>query len=374
MKEKRAAAIFISILSLLLVLLAGCSESQNKKQTNESTRNPVKVKVQKPEQGTLTKTLDYKGTVFPWKRANIGPDISGRIHKIYKKQGDTVKKGELLAELDSTTLKLRLKQANAALDAAKAAHKDALLNVRRLENLYAKSAISKMQLEKAKLNLDTLETQEKNAKATLDVVQHNLGTCYMRAPFTGIITSRNMEEGDVINPMMGMGVSVLTLMDLSKVKVILAVPSEDIEQIVTGQVCNIKVSTLKDQTFTGEVYSKNLAADPVSKTFKVEIKIKNPEIRIKTGVYAEVSIVILRRENCLLLPLSALMKDGEKSFVVLYDNGKAKFKTIKAGEKNDHQFEVLEGLTGNELVVTEGNYDLKNNAPITDASGGQNPF
>ena len=86
------------------------------------------------EPGPVVQSLNYKGTVFPWKQANIQPDTSGRVHKIYPKQGDPVKKDELLAELDTTTLNLQLKQAEAAHDVAKAALKDASMNLDRLKN------------------------------------------------------------------------------------------------------------------------------------------------------------------------------------------------------------------------------------------------
>jgi RND family efflux transporter MFP subunit len=171
-----------------------------------------------------------------------------------------------------------------------------------------------------------------------------------------------MEEGDMINPMMGMGSSVLTLMDLNKVKIILDVSSENIEKIKIGQDCLTSVYSLENEIFKGEVYSKNLAADPISKTFKIEVKILNPGIRIKAGVFAEVRVEILTKKDTLKLPLSALISN---TFVVVYESGRAKNVPIKVGEKNEEEFEILSGLTEGELVVVEGNYDLKEGTLIS---------
>jgi RND family efflux transporter MFP subunit len=342
-----------------------CGKAKNGAQEKQYVRNPVKVEVQPVKRGDLVKTLNYKGTVFPWRRANIGPDISGRIHKIYKKQGDRVKKGRLLAELDTTTIDLQLKQARAALDVANAALEDAELNFQRLDTLYKKTAISKLQLEKARLNLESARTQKKSAAATVDVIKHNLDTSYMRAPFDGIITAKTREEGDFINPMMGMGAPVLTLMDLSRVKVKIDVPSEEIESIAVEQPCAVRVATLKEKTFNGTVYSKNMAADPMSKTFKVEVEIDNPGLTIKTGVFAEVEVRVLKRPNLLLIPVSALMTGPDASYVVLYQEGLSRFRNVKAGERNQDVVEILEGLEVGELVVVSGNYDLQDRAPIT---------
>jgi RND family efflux transporter MFP subunit len=357
--------IFTLLIGLSVILQPGCSREKTGEDGQSIAKNPVTVKVEPVRRGPVVYTLEYKGTVFPWRRANIGPDTSGRIKKIYKKQGDRVRKGTLLAELDTTTLDLQLKQAQAALEAARASHKDALLNANRLRKLLKKKAISRMQLEKAELGLEAAETGEKSARATLAVIRHNLDNAYMRAPFDGIVTSKNAEEGDVINPMMGMGASVLTLMNLEKVKVIVDAPSEEIEKIEPAQPCAIRVTTLPNETFPGSVYTKNLAADPVSKTFKVEIEIENPGLKIKSGIFADVSIEISRKDNCLIIPARALVQDGGRRYVVVYRDGKALFKTVAVGEQNRQVAEILEGLAPGERVIVQGNYDLKEGARVT---------
>ena len=359
----------VHILFLFLAIVfifPGCSKKEEKKIVYE--KKPILVNVEKVKRGTLIRDLNYKGTVLPWQKANIGPDAAGRIAKIYMKPGDMVNKDKLLAELDTTTLKLQANQAEAALAVANAAYKDALLNHQRIQKLYEKTAVSQMQLEKSALALEAADTQQKSAEAALNTVKHMLNMSYMRAPFAGIITSKNMEEGDMINPMMGMSVGnsgVLTLMDLKKVKITLDVPTEDIEKISIGQKCNVKVDTYPDDVFKGEIYSRNLAADPVSKTFKVEVKVDNPDIKIKAGIFAEVRIEISSKENVLLLPISALIEQGDATYVVLYNDGTAKYENIKVGQRNIQLFEILEGLEEGQQVVVEGNYDLKEGTLLT---------
>ena len=353
--------------SVLAVLLAvSCSKGNEKNAVYE--KKPVRVKVESIKRGVLIRVLSYKGTVFPWQQANIGPDISGRVKRIYKKPGDTVQKDQLLAELDTTTIKLQSNQAEAALEATRAAQKDALLNFQRLKKLFEKNAVSLMQLEKAELALEAAQTNEQSAAAGLEVIKHNLKNSIMRAPFSGIITSKNMEEGDVINPMMGVNTGILTLMDLKKVKIILDIPSRDIEEIIIGQSCKIKVNTLPDDIFKGKVYSKNLAADIMSKTFKVEVEVNNPDITIKAGIFAEVEIEVSRIDNALLLPSGALMTEGDTNYVILFNQGTAKFRNVKIGRSNDRFFEILDGLQEDQLVIVEGNYDLKENTTVTIAN------
>ncbi|HLP57571.1 MAG TPA: biotin/lipoyl-binding protein, partial [Candidatus Deferrimicrobium sp.] len=172
--------LMLSMLLTISFIFAGCSKKEEKKTVYE--KKPIPVKVEKVKRGILIRGLNYKGTVLPWQRANIGPDTAGRIDRIYKKPGDIVSKDALLAELDTTTLKLQANQAEAALAVARAAYKDALLNHERLQKLYEKTAISQMQLEKAALALEAADTQQKSAEAGLNSVKHMLNMSYMRAP------------------------------------------------------------------------------------------------------------------------------------------------------------------------------------------------
>ncbi|MFO7705105.1 MAG: efflux RND transporter periplasmic adaptor subunit [Halopseudomonas sp.] len=349
-------------IALLLVIVMALSFCGRKKETADLQQLPLQVKVQVPQKGTLAKYFNYKGTVSAWKTANIVPEASGRIGRILKKQGDKVREGELLATLDMTSLELQQKQARAVVAVAETAFQNAKLNAERMKMMLENKAISSMQYENAKLAFDAADTQLKSARANLDLVDYTVRKSNMRAPFAGIIAAKNMEEGDMINPMMGMGQSILTLMDLSKVKVAVDVPAEEIEKIQIGQMCRVTISSRPGETFAGEVYSKNLAADPLSKTFKVEVRIDNPEMKVKAGVYADIAIEYLRHDNVLILPLSALLA-GEKE-VMVNENGVARKRAVTVGERNGTRFEVLSGVGPADQVLVEGNYDLKEGTAI----------
>jgi RND family efflux transporter MFP subunit len=351
----------IALLLVPVLALSFCA----KKKGNEADlqRKPLLVKAELPQKGTLAKYFDYKGTVSAWKTANIAPETSGRVGRILKKQGDRVALGELLATLDMTALDLQQKQARAAFAVAEAAYKNAKLNAERMKKLFDSQAVSQMQYENTQLAFDAADTQLKSARATLDLVNYNVSQSNMRAPFAGIIAAKNMEEGDMINPMMGMGQSILTLMDLSRLKIAVDVPAEEIARIRVGQKCLVRISSLPGEVFAGAVYSKNLAADPLSKTFKVEVGIDNPQLKIMSGVYADISIEYLRKENIYTLPLSSLLA-GDRE-VMVNENGVARKRAVAVGVRDEERFEVLSGVGPNDEVLTEGNYDLKDGTAVT---------
>jgi len=356
-------------IALLLVIVMTLSFCGKKKETAGLEQQPLLVKVQSPQKDTLIKYFNYKGTVSAWKTANIAPDASGRVGRILKKQGDRVAQGELLATLDMTALELQQKQARAAVAVADTAHQNARLNEERMKKMLENKAISSMQYENAKLALDAADTQLKSARATLDLVDYTAKNAYMKAPFAGIIASKNMEEGDMINPMMGMGQSILTLMDLSRVKIAVDAPAEESELIQVGQKCLVKIASRPGEVFMGEVHSKNLVADPMSKTFQAEVTIDNPEMKIKAGVYADISIEYIRRENVYLLPLTALLAGDME--VMVNENGVARKRAVTVGERNGTRFEMIAGVQPHEQVIVEGNYDLKDGTAIVVAGDGK---
>jgi len=350
----------VLISAVVATLLAGaCAKEQNQQISKEKVA--IAVQVAPVQTGVFTRVLRYTGTVMPWKQAGIIPDVSGRVQRILVREGEKVRRGQLLAELDTTTLELQKKQAAAAVAVAKAALKDAEVNAARMRTLHERNAVSTMQLEKVELALESAMTQKQSAEATLNLVRHHLNSARMTAPFAGIITARHLDEGDMINPQMGAGPGVLTLMDMSRVKVKIDVAAEDIEKIATGQAASVTVNTQPDRQFSGVVYSKTLAADPASKTFQAEVQVNNPEMHIKAGVFADVAVEVSRDENILILPISALLGDDR---IVVFDSGHARITRVKVGQRNESHFEVLQGLSAGDMVVIKGNYDLMDGAPI----------
>lgn len=344
------------ILIVPLVILSLWTACKKEEQKTEKTQEfKFQVKVAKAEKRTFQKHIDYKGTIYAWQTANITPDLSGRIARIYRKVGEEVKAGELLAELDLTSLKLQLRQAEAACAVAEKSHQDAKLNYERMENLFQKKAVSSYQFEKAQLAFTSAQTQRESARANLEIVKYGISKSYMRAPFSGVISARNLEEGDMINPGMGTGQSVFELLDLSKVKVVVDLTAEDIERVSVGQECIVRPFGT-DREFLGRIHSKSLAADLSTKTFRVEIAVDNEEKRIKANVFADVRIEIERRDDVLTLPLSALLQER---FIMVVENGRARKLEIVKGPANEKEFIVEQGLNAGLDVIIEGNYDLQ---------------
>ena len=168
----------------------------------------------------------------------------------------------------------------------------------------------------------------------------------------------------MINPMMG-GFSatsgVLTLMDFSQVKIEIDVSYKDIIRIKNGQNAQLKVSAFPDKDFKGKVAVVNLAADPQTKKFKVEIRADNPDLSLRPNTFGEVILEVSTNEAALVVPQNAVI---ENSYVFLAEGNTAVKKAIKIGLQNSDWVEALEGLKTGDLVIIEGNYGLEDGAKL----------
>jgi RND family efflux transporter MFP subunit len=353
-----------ALAAAFLITTAACNKSAGT--GGEQTFAAAPVKVYGVERARITEQITYTGTLEAWNKINITPETGGKIAVIHVQEGDRVAQGQLLAELETDTIGLQLKQAEAAVAVAAASHADALRNKERMDRLLQENAVSEQQHEKVQLAYDAAAAQLEQARAGLNLAKHALDVSIMRAPFAGVIASKNAEVGDVINPMMGgFGAGgaggVLTLMDYARIKIAVAVSSEDIGRIHKGQAAVLRVPSLPGREFRGVVRVVNLTADPLSKKFGVEGVVDNPDALLRPGTFGNLVLEVQSHENALVVPQSAVL---ENSYVFVTDGGKAVKRTVALGIQNSTMIEVLEGLAEGDRVIVEGNYGLEDGAPV----------
>jgi RND family efflux transporter MFP subunit len=355
----------IFILSILSFLLLSCQPQQNAEKEDEAFLASAPVKVFKVRRERISEKLLYTGQIEAWNSINIMPDVGGKIAKIYVEEGDRVQKNQLLAELDTRAISLQLEQAKAGYAVAEANYRDAKRNMERMERLKSENAVSEQQYEQLKLAFDASDAQLQQAKAALNLANHNLDVSIMKAPFSGIIASKNAEVGDVINPLMG-GFSassgVLTLMDFSRVKIEIQVSSQDIARIQKGMTAFLRVDAFPENVFRGQVSLVNLTADPMTRKFGVQITASNPDLSLRPNTFGEVTLEISSHEDALVIPQIAVL-ENKYVFVAQEDNTVVR-KEISLGLQNTDRVEVLAGIEEEDLVVVEGNYGLEEGSRI----------
>ncbi|HCS47203.1 MAG: hypothetical protein A2V45_10975 [Candidatus Aminicenantes bacterium RBG_19FT_COMBO_58_17] len=364
-KTKRVNTILLTVLAF--AWLASCKPPQKPEAKGQTpTFGAAPVKVFKAIRMRISEKLFYTGTIEAWQKINITPDVGGKIARILVNEGDRVGKGQVLAELDIEAITLQFKQAEAALAVAQANFNNAQTNLERMERLSKEKAVSDQQYEQVKLGYDSAKAQLEQAQAALNLAQHSLDVSILKAPFSGVIASRNAEVGDVINPMMG-GFSpgsaggVLTLVDFSRVKIQVDLSGADIPRIQKGQAARLRVLTTPGREFNGTITVVNLAADPQTKKFGIEVSVDNPDQVLRPGTFGEIILEVQSHENALVVPQKAVL---ENTYVFIVQDGKAAKKEIVLGLQNTTLVEVSSGIAEGDLVIAEGNFGLEDGAPI----------
>ena len=360
-----AKKLVVTALAAAVVLAAACSKDAAKTPADQ-TFGAAPVKVFKAARERITEKITYTGTLEALNKINITPETGGKIARIYVEPGDRVAKGQLLAELETESVRLQLKQAQAGVAVAEASYADALRNKERMDRLIKESAVSEQQREKIQLAFEAADAQLEQARAALNLTQHALDVSLMKAPFAGVVASKNAEVGDVINPMMGGAYGggaggVVTLMDYSKIKLAVAISSEDIGRIRKGQDAILRVGSLPGREFRGLVRVVNLTADAQNKKFGVEVYVDNPDASLRPGTFGDLVFEVESHENALVVPQTAIL---ENTYVFVAEGGKAVRKNVTLGIQNTTMIEILGGLSDGESVIVEGNYGLEEGSPI----------
>ncbi len=344
--------------------LISCQFRNPQETAVEQTYGAAQVKVFKVIEQKISERLQYTGLIEAYKKIVLNPDIGGKIARIYVEEGDRVKKGQVLAELDTRAIQLQVEQAEAQLAVAEANYNDAKHNLGRWDRLRKENAVSEQQYEQIQLAYEAADSQRQQARAAVNLAKYNLDVSIMEAPFDGIIASKNAEVGDVVNPLMGgfgAASGVLTLMDFSTMKIDIEVSQIDVVRIVKGQAASLQVSAYPDKSFEGRVTVVNMAADPLSKKFSVEVQLQNPGLLLKPNTFGDITLEISSHENALVIPQKALLEDR---YVIVVQDNKSVHREVVIGLQNPTQLEVLQGLQAGDLVVVEGNYGLENGAEI----------
>ncbi|MHC4607208.1 MAG: efflux RND transporter periplasmic adaptor subunit [Planctomycetota bacterium] len=331
-------------LPALVALLFSCSDGDS----GPTADRTVPVKTVRVERKTREDVLSLMGTVEAEREVKVGFKIGGRITKLAFEEGDPVAKDAVLAELDVTDLAA---QKEKAAEGVKKAQRD----LNRMGELYKANAVPLARKQDAESLLIT-------AKAELTIIEDALENSVLKAPFAGRISRKLSEIGEVVGP--GAPVAILTEMDPILVKA--AVPDNLIARVARGQNARVCVANCPGEEFAGEVARTETSADPLTRTFRAEIRLANPDEKLRPGIIARVEIVVGEGRPALLVPLDAVVGLGAQPRVFVVRDGKAVRRTIAVGGTRGNEVEVTDGLGEGETVVVSGQEYLRDGDAVVE--------
>ena len=356
----------IGLLGFLLNFLV-CGGEGKDAGSKEEAAVPVKIMRLAPDR--IQETLSYTGSVEAWKELNVVPDIGGKISRIYVEIGDAVKKDNVLAELDKETFELQLHQAEAGLAVAQSSLDDAEKNYQRALDLQSKGSISQQQFEKIQLAHNAAKAQYRQAEAALELTRWQLDVSVMKAPFDGVITGKWLNEGDIINPQMPGARGVVSIMDLSRLKIGVHASEQEVTKIKKGLPAQVMVDVYPDRTFQGSVYAVNAAANPTTRTFEIQIAVPNSGNVLKAGMFARVDVVTQEKSNALVVPTDALLGREQDRYLYVIEGETAVKRPVTLGIVQNNRAEVTAGIQFGEHVVIVGQQMLHDGSRVVLGGG-----
>ena len=257
---------------------------------------------------TIRNSVTATGTVEPVTEVEVGTQVSGIIDKLYVDYNDIVKAGQLIAEMDKVTLQAELESSQAQLASCKTEYEYRTKEYARTKTLYEKELVSDAEYDQALYLYETARNAYEQAQAAIVKDKQNLDYATITSPIDGVVISRAVEEGQTV----AAGFETPTLFtianDLTQMQVVADVDEADIGQVSEGQRVEFSVDAYPDDTFTGTVEQVRLEATTESSvvTYEVVITAYNPELKLKPGLTANVTIFTIEKDNALAVPTKAL--------------------------------------------------------------------
>lgn len=361
----RRVKIITAIVVVLLAIGAGrtiFSRISNAKTLEAGTAEQSKqyVKTAYPKAGGANQTLALPGTLQGYVQAPISARASGYLRRWHKDIGSVVRKGELLAEIDAPELDQQLSQAIAARQQAAASLQLAASTMERWEALRKKDAVSQQELDERRSNAAQAKANLSAAEANVERLRQMEGFKRVVAPFSGVITRRNVDTGDLIDAGGGAGRTMFVLSQTDPLRVYVNVPQTYAQRVKPGQEVNVTQSELLGQVFKGQVARTSAAIDTSTRTMQIEVTLPNREGILMPGAYVQVSLP-LQASKALTIPTNALLIRGSGMSVATVDaQGRIALKLIRIGRNYGESVEVLEGVSLEDQLVLNPSDSLSN--------------
>ena len=299
MKKKILVSSSITVIALIIIyflFFRGSSEDQNKFVFAQITR------------GDLSSTITSTGTLQAVTTVDVGTQVSGKIDKILVDFNYNVKKGQLLAILDTTNLALQVSNAMTNLQKSQAQFELAKVQYERDKTLYDKGFMSEIDFISSKSNYETAIANLSSAKSSLAQAKTNLGYAYIYSPINGKIINRNVEEGQTVAASLSAPTLFTIAEDLSKMQILADVDESDIGQIKDGQDADFTVQAYPDKKFTGKVFQIRLGSTVISNVvnYIVVVNADNSDGLLLPGMTATIDFLTQQRKDVLMIPNAAL--------------------------------------------------------------------
>ncbi|MGJ8684947.1 MAG: efflux RND transporter periplasmic adaptor subunit [Nonlabens sp.] len=353
--------IYLYIAITAAIVLTSCGEKEMQPVVDNSPAIPVTVEA--VASNGNSPFLAVSGKVQAANSAQLSTRMMGFVNNVPVNVGDQVRKGQLLVAINNTDLQAKKAQVNASITEITAAFKNAQKDYNRFKNLFEDNSASQKELDDITANYDMAKARLEGAQQMKNEINAQFAYTNITAPFSGVITSKNVKKGDMANP----GQPLVSLESPREYDVIAMVPETEISQIKTGTQVTITISSM-NETLTGNVKEISPSAQYTGGQYLVKIALDETAVSVRSGMFATVAFPVEKKSTVeqIVIPNTALVTQGQLSGVyTVSESNTAILRWLRLGRITGDQVEVLSGLSANERYITTANGKLYNGAKVS---------
>jgi RND family efflux transporter MFP subunit len=347
----------------------------------------VEVATVRADKGGRAALLNASGYVTPRQRATIAAKITARVNEIYVDEGMQVEPGQVLARLDDSDARARLHSAMAERDATAATLGDLRVNLdnaerelKRVEELWDRKLVAEQNRDQAKMLVDSLKArivlareQVGAGEARVKVAQQDLDNCTVRAPFGGIVVSKDAQRGEMVSPVSAGGgftrTGIATIVDMASLEIEVDVNESYIARVKTGQPVSAVLDAYPDWQIPAKVRTVIPTADRQKATVKVRATFERLDPRILPDMGVKVTFLgeersVAEGAGRVLVSRAALVDEGGTTAVFVHRDGRVERRAVRLGQVRGNEHEVVAGLSDGDQVVTTGAKQLRDGQSV----------
>ncbi|OQP54511.1 efflux transporter periplasmic adaptor subunit [Niastella yeongjuensis] len=353
----------------LMALLPACKETNGEEPAKNKVEAPAAVPALETvplQKGMLSTNLSIPGELIAFQQVDLYAKENSFVKKLYADVGSEVKAGQLLATMEAPELTSLESAAQSRLKSQEAIYIASKANYDRLlETSKTPGTVSQNDLDQALAKKNSDFAQWDAAKAQSREVADRKGYLEIRAPFNGVITTRNANPGAYVGPSgKGSEFPLFTLQEQKKLRLVIYVPEAYSGYLDQQDKVNFTVNAFPNEKFTAQVKRLAGALDLKLRSQRIEMDVANEKKRLLPGMVSSVSIPLSTKDSSFILPKSAVVSSQERVFVIRVVNGKAEWVDVKKGRENDGKVEVFGELTGGDTIVKTGSEEVRDGSAV----------
>jgi len=320
---------------------------------------------------TLIDDLIIRGTVaaIPNEDVKVSSLVAGRVNAVTVAEGDAVRQGQVIAELDRQPLIDQRRQAAAAVEQAKAQLENARLNLQRNEQLFQRGIAAGKEVEDARTAVAAGQSALEQANAALNIADRNVERASIRSPIAGQVVKRMVSVGEQVDGTAAQPIAEIA--NLDRVELAANLPAEYLSRVMLNMKAVITTAAYPDRTFAGVVIAIAPAVDATTNAGLARIRIANANRQLKVGIFAEARIALAEHANALVVPPSALVRDDNGAAVYVVTGEEAHRTGVQIGLEKPDAVEIRSGVKEGDIVLTSAVHGLGDKAKLAKPEPGK---